>query len=96
MKAFQANLAYVHARAGRRAEAERFLKLAKTNPWEGFNIARAHVALGEPDSAFVWLDRSSWKWPHRAVRVDPALDPIRADPRFIRLSARIDREMGLK
>jgi tetratricopeptide (TPR) repeat protein len=92
----QANLAYVHARAGRRAEAERFLKLAKTDPWEGFNIARAYVALGEPDSAFAWLERSSWKWPHRALRADPALDPIRADPRFVRLSARVEREMGLR
>ena len=92
---FQANLAYVHARAGRRAEAERYLKLAKTDPWEGFNIARVYVALGEPDSAFAWLDRSTWKWPHRAVRADPALDPLRSDPRFARLSARIEREMGL-
>jgi TolB-like protein/DNA-binding SARP family transcriptional activator/Tfp pilus assembly protein PilF len=96
VSAFQANLAYVHARAGRRAEAERFLKLAKTDTWEGFNIARAYVALGEPDSAFAWLERSSWKWPHRALRADPALDPVRSDPRFIRLSARIDREMGIR
>ena len=93
---YQANLAYVHARAGRRAEAERLLNLAKADPWEGFNIARAYVALGVPDSAFAWLDRSSWKWPHRAVRADPGLDPLRSDPRFVRLSARIDREMGLR
>jgi tetratricopeptide (TPR) repeat protein len=96
ISAFQANLAYVHARAGRRAEAEQILQRAKTVPWEGFNIARAYVALGERDSAFAWLDRSSWKWPHRAVRVDPALDPLRSDPRFIRLSARVDREMGIR
>jgi len=96
ISAWQANLAYVLARAGRRAEAERFLKLAKQDPWEGFTIARAYVALGEPDSAFAWLDRSSWKWPHRAVRADPALDPLRSDPRFIRLSERIEREMGLR
>ena len=96
ISSFQANLAYVHARAGRRAETERFLKLAKTDPWEGFNIARAYVALGERDSAFAWLERSSWKWPHRAVRADPALDPVRHDPRFVRLSERIDREMGMR
>ena len=96
VSAWQANLAYVHGRAGRRAEAERLLKLAKTDPWEGFNIALAYVALGEPDSAFAWLDRSSWKWPHRAVRAHPALDPLRSDPRFARLSARIEREMGLQ
>ena len=96
ISAFQANLAYVHARAGRRAEAEQFLKLAKKDPWEGFNIARAYVALGERDSAFAWLDRSSWTWPHRAARADPTLDPLRSDPRFIRLSERIEREMGIR
>lgn len=96
ISAFQANLAYVHARGGRRAEAERYLKLAKTDTWEGFHIARAYVALGEGDSAFAWFDRSSWKWPHRAVLADPALDPVRTDPRFAQLSARVEREMGLR
>ena len=96
ISAFQADLAYVHARAGRRAEAERLVTLAKTDPWEGLNIARAYVGLGEPDSAFAWLDRSSWKWPHRAVRADPTLDPLRSDPRFTRLSTRVEHEMGIK
>jgi hypothetical protein len=54
------------------------------------------VALGEPDSAFAWLERSSWQWPHRAVRSDPALDPLRSDPRFGRLVLRVDREMGIQ
>jgi TolB-like protein/DNA-binding SARP family transcriptional activator/Tfp pilus assembly protein PilF len=96
ISSFQANLAYVHARAGRRGEATRLLERAKQDPWEGFDIARAYVALGEPDSAFAWLDRSSWTWPHRAVLADPALDPVRADPRFARLSARVAREMGIQ
>jgi hypothetical protein len=63
---------------------------------EGFNVARAHVALGEADSAFAWLDRANWHWSHRASRDDPALDPIRADPRFARLSGRIERQLGLR
>jgi TolB-like protein/Flp pilus assembly protein TadD len=90
-----ANLAYVHAKAGRTAEAERVLARAKSLPEDPFYVARAYVALGQPDSAFAWLERSPWRWPHRAMRADPALDPIRADPRFIRLSERVDREMGL-
>jgi tetratricopeptide (TPR) repeat protein len=96
ISSFLAGLAYVHARAGRRAEAEQVLQRAKTEPWEGFSIARAYAALGEPDSAFAWLDRSSWRWPHRAVLADPALDPLRSDPRFARLSARVAREMGIR
>jgi len=91
-----ADLAYVLARAGRKAEARQFLQRAKVAPQEGLVIARAYVALGEPDSAFAWLDRSSWKWPHRAMRADPALDPLRSDPRFARLSARVEREMGIR
>lgn len=91
-----ARLAYALARAGRRAEAIQALQHAKVNPPEAFEIARVYVALGERDSAFAWLDRSSWKWPHRASRADPALDPVRNDPRFKQLSDRIDREMGLR
>ena len=90
------DLAYVQALAGDTANARRTLHLAKAQPREPFTIARAYIALQEPDSAFVWLDRSSWLWPHRAALVDPALDPIRSDPRFTRLAERIDREMGLR
>jgi len=61
-----------------------------------FSIGRAYVALGDLDSAFVWFDRADWRWPHRGNRYDPTLDPVRADPRFVRLSERVDREMGLR
>ena len=91
-----ADLAQVQALGGDRAGALATLDLAKANPREPFNIGRAYVALQEPDSAFAWLERSSWQWPHRAVRIDPALDPIRSDRRFARLSERIEREMGLR
>ena len=91
-----ADLAYVLVLAGRKEEAMMFLQRAKVDVWEGFNIARVYVALGQRDSAFVWLDRSSWHWPHRALRSDPALDPVRSDPRFAQLSARIEREMGIR
>jgi Flp pilus assembly protein TadD len=93
---FLADLAYVQALAGRAEEARAVLARAKARPLEGFNIARAHVALGEPDSAFAWLERSNWRWPHRAARGDPGLDPLRADPRFGQLVARVDREMGMR
>jgi TolB-like protein/Flp pilus assembly protein TadD len=99
---FRADLAYAVALAGRRAEARRILREVETLP-DGpqkrdaaFSIGRAHVALGEPDSAFAWLNRADWRWPHRGNRYDPALDPLRADPRFAQLSARVDREMGIR
>jgi TolB-like protein/DNA-binding SARP family transcriptional activator/Flp pilus assembly protein TadD len=93
---FLGDLAYVQALGGDTGSARQTLRLAKVDPFEPFNIARAHVALQEPDSAFAWLDRSGWLWPHRAALIDPALDPIRSDPRFGLLSGRIRREMGLR
>ncbi|HSL68916.1 MAG TPA: hypothetical protein VK864_01675 [Longimicrobiales bacterium] len=93
---FLADLAGAQALAGDTSAARATLARAKQRPREGFSIARAYVALGEPDSAFAWLERSSWQWPHRAARADPALDPLRSHPRFARLVARVDREMGMR
>jgi TolB-like protein/DNA-binding SARP family transcriptional activator/Tfp pilus assembly protein PilF len=91
-----ADLAYAQALAGRTGEARESLQRAKKmNVSEPLHVARAHVALGEPDSAFAWLERSNWRWPHRAALADPALDPVRSDPRFAQLSTRVAREMGI-
>ena len=49
------------------------------------------MALGDKDRAFQWLDRcyeerSPWLgW----LKTDPALDPLRSDPRFADLLRRI-------
>ena len=89
-------LAYVQARAGQEGAARETLRRAKLDPREPFDIGRAYVALHEPDRAFAWLERANWQWPHRAVLSDPSLDPLRADPRFARLTARVAREMGIQ
>lgn len=93
---FIADLAYVQARRGRLAAARETLERAKSQPFEPFNIGRAYVALGDADSAFVWLAQSTWQFPHRAALSDPALDPIRGDPRFAQLAARVAQEMGIR
>lgn len=92
----QVDLAYVHAKFGEEKEAQEILSRWKGGKVEPFNVARAYVALGEADSAFAWLEKSTWAWPHRALRIDPALDAIRSDPRFVALSAKIDRDVGLR
>jgi tetratricopeptide (TPR) repeat protein len=93
---FLADLAFVQALRGDTAAAHEALRRAKANPIEPFNIARAHVALGPLDSAFAWLERSTWQFPSRAVRTDPGLNALRSDERFVALSERIDREMGVR
>ena len=93
---FLADLAYVLARAGQTDEARARLREAKLTSRDGFNIGRAHVALHEPDSALVWLERSNWHWPNRGTRDDPGLDPLRNDARFKQLVQRVDREMGVQ
>jgi tetratricopeptide (TPR) repeat protein len=89
------DLAYVYAKFGEAKQSREILLKWKGPYVEPFNVARAYVALGEADSAFAWLDKSTWAWPHRALRIEPALDPIRSDPRFAALSAKIDRDVGL-
>ena len=91
-----ADLAYVQARRGEAAAARATIERAKQDPFEPFNIGRAYVALGDADSAFAWLDKATWNFTFRAVLCDPALDPIRNDPRFARLEARVAQEMGIR
>lgn len=55
------------------------------------NIAAVYVGIGDRDRAFAWLDKafddhSQWL---SEIRVDPAFDPVRADPRFTNLLRRI-------
>jgi Flp pilus assembly protein TadD len=90
------DLAYAQALTGEMEAARATLARAKAEPQNGFSIARAYVALHQPDSAFAWLERSSWRWPHEANRADPALDPPRSDPRFAKLVVQVDREMGVQ
>jgi len=50
------------------------------------------VALGDPDQAFAWLERAYQDRDRMMVylRVHPRLDPLRADPRFADLLARMN------
>ena len=95
-------LAWSQALAGHGDDARRTLRAAESmrrgrnDIGIAFAIGRAFVALGERDSAFVWLDRAEWKWLHLNSLYDPSLDPIRSDQRFALLTARVKRELGLR
>ncbi|MEP6770066.1 MAG: protein kinase [Acidobacteriota bacterium] len=95
-------LAYLHLRAGRRAEADALLaeslatdkrQLENGNQdWSvPFDMACVHALGSEKDEAFRWLDRaveSGWRgWP-LGTR-SPLLDRLRSDERLSRIEARL-------
>ena len=57
-----------------------------------FSLAVVHLALGENEKAIDDLERA---YRHRAdaftvgIKVEPLLDPLRGDPRFVRLVAKV-------
>ncbi len=81
-------LAITYARMGKRREAEKILheleNLSKGRYVSPALIAQIYAALAEKDMAFKWLERA---YDVRDVNLlglgnDPALDPLRSDPRF--------------
>jgi len=85
---YQAWFAWALAESGREPEARALLskveEISDRLYMCKYEIAVAHVTLGQADAAFEWLDRA---FEDRAgclplLKVDPRLDPIREDPRF--------------
>ena len=87
--------AYVYAQRGQRDRAlailQRLDSLSRTEYVTAYAVALVHAALGQADSAFTWLDRSVAERTHWVLWLnrDRRWDPIRADPRFGRLTARV-------
>jgi DNA-binding winged helix-turn-helix (wHTH) protein/TolB-like protein/Tfp pilus assembly protein PilF len=86
-------VAYAAAGKAEEAHAEfaRLIELSKTRDVAAQTIARAAVAIGDYDRAFVWLNRMC---DERAagpigLKVDPAFDPMRQDPRYDQLLRRV-------
>jgi Tfp pilus assembly protein PilF len=88
-------LAHGLARAGRKAEAttrlEELLAMAQERYVSGYDIAVACAGLGRYDEALNWLERGYAERTHwmALLKVDPRLDPLRSDPRFAALLARM-------
>ncbi len=84
------------AAAGRleeaRTEVERLESLARQEYVSAYDIAGARAAIGDDDRAFAWLgqavvERSSLL---PTMRIDPAMDPLRKDPRYVEIERKID------
>ena len=56
-----------------------------------YGFALIHGALKEIDEAFVWLDRAcdERSWWVMWTRIDPRVEPLRADPRYQRLLSKL-------
>jgi tetratricopeptide (TPR) repeat protein len=94
----RALLAYVHAVQGRGAEARAVLAELET-PEEltlapPCHMVYVYATLGEVDTALEWLDRAfDERDPHlNGLATIPAYAPLRGDPRFERLLARLRHE----
>ncbi len=88
-------LGYCHATSGQHARAKEHLdaltELAGHRYVAPVNLALVYIGLGDKEQAFTWLekardDHSQWL---SEIRVDPAFDPLRSDPRFADLLRRM-------
>jgi serine/threonine protein kinase/tetratricopeptide (TPR) repeat protein len=91
-------LGYAYAKAGRRVEAQKVLDQLNDFSRQEFvtalGSARIYAGLGEKDKAFEWLEKSyeerSLATGFGTIKVDPAFDPMRSDPRFAGLLRRMN------
>jgi cytochrome c-type biogenesis protein CcmH/NrfG len=87
--------AYALARAGRQREARMILdglqKMSAPRPPAPIRVALVHIALGETDRAFAWLEKAieARDWQMAMLNVEPAFDPLRSDRRFAALVERV-------
>jgi hypothetical protein len=90
-----ASLGYAHARLKERGEAlgalDQLMVLSNQRYVSAGSFALVYIGLGEKDQAFAWLEKAyedrSGALP--LLKVNPIWDPLRSDPRFEALVARI-------
>ncbi len=94
-----AALAHALARADRGDEARALLDDLLESEREGryqpsFEIAKAHLALGDAEEALRWLEHAYDERSHSMVflRVDPQLAPLRPNPQFRSLVEKVGLE----
>jgi tetratricopeptide (TPR) repeat protein len=88
-------LAVAYARTGKTGEARKilnqFYQLARERYVSPTAFILIHLALGEKEKAFEWLEKAfeARDFDLCEIKVDPRLEPLRSDPRFADLLQRI-------
>jgi serine/threonine protein kinase/Tfp pilus assembly protein PilF len=95
-------LCFALVAAGRRAEAaavrDEMLSAAATGYVKEYFLAMAHIALGDHEGAFKYLEqalaeRDPWLiW----FGTDPKLDPLRKDPRFVAIFQKTNNPLAFE
>ena len=86
------------AKSGRHAEAEALIRGAEEIGSDfghfhhtAYNIASAYAAMGRPEEAVQWLERTADtgfpNYPY--FQIDPNLEPIRSHPRFLEFMSKL-------
>ncbi len=87
-------LGHGYALEGRRAEAQRVLdqlnEISKQKYVPAVTRAVIYAGLGDKDKAFEWLEKGYEDQSIGAIKVNPAYDPLRSDPRFQNLLRRMN------
>ena len=88
-EAVNGRIAILLAAMGRLDEARRKLDEVEhpkaENHGYAFEMAGIYAALGDRDSAFQWLERAYDRRIIWFLKVHPAMDPLRDDPRYTEL-----------
>jgi len=82
---------YAGRAADARAALHELLQSIRRRPVAAVYIAGAYAGLGDKDSTMAWLERAYAEHPSEltSLRVDPAWDLVRSEPRFQRLLERV-------
>jgi DNA-binding winged-HTH domains len=87
-----AALAHAYAGAGRRQEAQNLLaqlqELSRQGRLDAYSLAAVYVGLGDKEQALALIEKHKQEPVFRLLKVDQLFDPLRADPRFVRLLQR--------
>ena len=90
-----AGLAFAYARAGKKAELEDTLEQLKHHPARApYGMAQVYTAMGDKDRAINSLEKAYQDRSNRMnyLKIDPAFDPLRQEPRFKQLMHKMNFE----